>query len=69
MTEEAKKKAGMKLTERKFMVPISGMMATFFNGIAGLGLSTEQLLIIVGASLVYAGIETWHDVAKMRYSK
>lgn len=66
MSDEADKKP-LKIAERKFAVPMGSLTVTFLNDLAGLGLPWWALVILVGGSLGYAAIETWHDIARMKY--
>ena len=53
--------------ERKFAVPGSASILTLVNDAAGLGFDWKTLAIVVGASLIYAGIEAAVDIARIRH--
>ena len=67
MTEEAKPKKPLKMLQRTFALPASVIMATFFNDIAGLGLSTAQMGIMGAVAVGYAFAEVWRDVSRMKH--
>ena len=56
-----------KLTERKFSVPALGVVFSVVSEAAKLGFTLPVLILVVAATLIYAAIETWHDIAKMKY--
>lgn len=59
----------MKLTERKFAIPMLGIFGSLINDGAGLGWDFKTMVLVVAGTLIYSAIETFHDIAKMKYGK
>ncbi len=57
----------MKLLQRKFAVPSSAGLLATMNEAVGMGFSFHLMCLLVAGSLVYALIEQWGDVSRMKY--
>lgn len=58
--------AGRKIAEREFAWPMSGSALALANDAASMGLSDTTVIIVVGASLVYAGLRIWQKVQEAK---
>lgn len=56
-----------KLASRKFVVPTSASLLALVNDAGALGFDWKTMMIVVGSSLIYAAIQCWYDVAKLKY--
>lgn len=68
MTTEQKPRAFslQRITQRKFAIPATSGALALVNDAAQLGFDFQTMVLVVAASLIYAAIEQWGDVARIR---